>query len=622
VTKGNYQVRAERTLIGVLLALYAGAAAILLYSPFCMFTRLKMQINDYGTYTNALWNTAHGEWFRYLMDLSYLRTHLSLTLALVAPLFHVWDHPFLLAVVQWSCGVGGSLWMAWLAHRRQLSRVEVVTFLFFFLAYASMQSVLLCDFHGVCLYFVLFPWLYLELTRQRLLALAPLALILGLREDAALLVVPMILYFAVARRWRTGYVLAGLALLYTVVAVQWLFPWVNSVSLWERRADLVDGEKVVGELLRTGLENRLVALFWLFLPAFPLLTRRDALPIVLFPLAALAIVMSSAHPYNYSLDKQYPAPAFTLMVLGMIETLGARRASAPPAAAPSLRLPLYLVAVTLVAHFGMGQLPIGQRNRTRALMMPPSPAGLGALQVANRLPKEGVLLTTSRLCGTCSNRRDLLCWGRMNDGEDRMDLVFFDCGTLFADEGSNWMARVRSGEFGATYFDQHLAILARGAKSEITEEVLSAYDNLGRTVVFPRTRSHQGTTAFTRSGIPTRYWHGNGSKAPANLSHGSSVTLPPGRYAARFRLRALPPARAVRGHWGFFELFAAGQPQPLATGLVAQKAPGAEEFTWQSLDFTLPKTTAVEVRVTAGDAELWLDRVVFVPLPPRPPDPT
>jgi hypothetical protein len=54
----------------------------------------KFQLVDYGLYVNLIWNTAHGRPFRLLVDESYLTRHLSFTLALLAPFFWIWDHPF------------------------------------------------------------------------------------------------------------------------------------------------------------------------------------------------------------------------------------------------------------------------------------------------------------------------------------------------------------------------------------------------------------------------------------------------------------------------------------------------------------------------------------------------
>jgi uncharacterized membrane protein len=89
--------------------LTVAVAAGLVRSQYCQFTWGKMALHDYGIYFNMLWNTAHGDWFTYLTDQSYLRTHLSFSLVLLAPLFRLWDDPLLLTVIQWCCLLIGGL---------------------------------------------------------------------------------------------------------------------------------------------------------------------------------------------------------------------------------------------------------------------------------------------------------------------------------------------------------------------------------------------------------------------------------------------------------------------------------------------------------------------------------
>ena len=91
----------HRALTAAAAALCAAAAAALLYSAYCAFSWGKFPLYDYVIYTNMLWNSGHGRLFRMLVDQSYLRVHLSFTLALIGPLFRIWDHPFLPALVQW-----------------------------------------------------------------------------------------------------------------------------------------------------------------------------------------------------------------------------------------------------------------------------------------------------------------------------------------------------------------------------------------------------------------------------------------------------------------------------------------------------------------------------------------
>jgi hypothetical protein len=174
--------------------------------------------------------------------------------------------------------------------------------------------------------------------------------------------------------------------------------------------------------------------------------------------------------------------------------------------------------------------------------------------------------------------------------------------------------RIRRGEFGVTRFNYNYVVLERGAASALGAEVLAADEHVARTVEFPRTPSHHGINVYAPGLGAARYWDGNGSRAPANLSHSASVMLEPGRYTARFRFRAEQPARSVRGNWGTLAVHEGGRDRVLARSEIEPTASPPREFRFQSLPFEVNTAMRVEPRVTAGDAKLWLDRVIFAPL--------
>ncbi|HPY62287.1 MAG TPA: DUF2079 domain-containing protein, partial [Kiritimatiellia bacterium] len=251
------------------LMVVAGLLALgLLWSGFCAFTWRKFGLFDYGVYTNMIWNSGHGQLFRCLLDRTYLATHLSFSLALLGPLFYLWDHPFLLWVAQWLMLISGALILlrgALRAHVPAFLAWAIVLFLF---GYHLNQQVLLSEFHGVSAYLLLVPWLYYCLRFQRRWVWLPWLLTLGLREDAGFIILPLLLYCAVRERWWPGYVYAALSVVYCLVAIQWLFPLLAGMSLQVRRAGHVNNP--LGNLLNpaTGL-LRLRALLWVALPALP-----------------------------------------------------------------------------------------------------------------------------------------------------------------------------------------------------------------------------------------------------------------------------------------------------------------------------------------------------------------
>ncbi len=450
------------------------SAGLTLYVAYCMYTHFKMRVNDYGIYTNFIWNSAHGEPFRYLAEQSYLGVHLSFTLLLIAPLFWIWDHPFLLTLVQWLCAVAGAMLVRRIARRHGFPPVLTAAFAMLFMAYPYMQSVLLCDFHGVCVYFVLLPWLYHCLAFRREMVWLPLLLILGLREDAAFVAVPMILYFAVAERWKGGYVYAGIALAYAALACLALFPLLNGTTMRQipKRGSHLHMATVMESFSARSLVHRVEAVFWLFLPA-TLLFRRGWAPVVVFPSLGLLIVQLSPEARVQALNVHYPAAVFSCLVLGMIEAVRRHDVPGSPGRGSNgLLLAVFLIAVTVIAYAGMGRLPGGRSTNPRKMLLTVSQHGLQALWVAqHEIPKQGLLLTDTDLVGFCANRADVLVRQRYGGPWETAHAVFL---TLkeFADAGAKAKALLDSGKYGVTYWDGTFMVLQRGASPLRNREIL------------------------------------------------------------------------------------------------------------------------------------------------------
>lgn len=596
----------------VALALTALAAAGLLYSAYCQYSWVRMSLNDYGIYTNFIWNSGHGHFFRYLVDKTYLSTHLSFTLLLLGPLFRVWDDPFLLTVVYWLCALAGfaQLWI--IARRHGLPLHLRAALGLCFLAHPLTQRVLLCEFHGVCAYYVLLPWLYTCAAFRPKWTWLPLLLLMGLREEAGLHAIPLLLYFAVTRRWKAGYVYAAIALVYSLLAVKFLFPLLSGVELGHRRARLLSAGMILDSFDRGGLAARAHADLLLFLPALPLLWRRGFWPIVVFPSVALIILQASPVAYQYALQRHYAAGVVTFMMLGLLHAATRHPRLSPPAAAPSagLGFAAYLLVLTAALHLLYGGMPLG--GDTERFYERPSLLGPQTRVAARHIPRTGLLLTRNKLTGFTANRADLLTDQTANGREEQADSVFFAAPYLYSEEGAAWRERLQAGAYGVTYFDHYYVVLQKGAATTGNRDVRAARDLLPRTIVLSDTPEMHGETRFVPGLGIARCWHGNGSRAPATLAHGQSVRLPPGRYLARFRLAADTPARTVRGYWGRLSLHALGQPDALAEVEVTREAPTPRAFRYQDVPFELTKPTEVEPRVTAGDAALYLDRVQLI----------
>lgn len=469
--KGRLWVRRAAWLLGgaVCLAL----ALFMLYARFCAFTNFKDGTSgDYARYTNMLWNTLHGRPFQCFMDASYLATHLSFSLVLLSPCFLAFDHPFLLAFLQWALMVAGA-WMVWrLSMRLQAPGHLVFALLFFWLTHPFVQSVVLCEFHGVSTYFVTVPLLYYCLLFRRQWVWAPLVVILGLREDAGLVVVPLLLYFAVRERWRAGYVYAAVALAYVLLACLVLYPAVNGVSLLARRVaeipmagedDLPDAEPL---WLKRG-----ISLLTIVMVVLPFL-RYGWKPLLILPSVAILVTLGSRYHSQVVLRIHYPAILVSLLMVALLQSWRTSRAAGRRRWWALCSV--YLVLWTSWSYYADG-MTWGSRKAAESarfrVYQRISPKGLHALRVArNHVPRTGVLYTERRLAGFVANRKWISVKRNILDDPTHKDLWAF-CSRAKIPESCR--QGLVSNMWGVVYLDEAYAVLGRGADPAGNAEALA-----------------------------------------------------------------------------------------------------------------------------------------------------
>lgn len=462
---GRERMAAQAQAAGaVILYTLAGLAALLLlFGACCGFSHTKWALLDHGIYTNALWNAGHGNGFRYLVDHNYLTTHLSFSLALVGLLFHVWDSTLLLMAVQWLAFCGGGLCLFLSCRRHRLPHVVTAAVLFFHAFWPLTQSVLLSSFHGIAMIFLLLPWLYHTCSFSRRWAPLPLALLLGLREDAFVYALPILLYVAIRERWQAGYVLAGLSLAYGLAAIFLIYPAVSGMTLLQRRHSVLAPGLALSCFSRRELRKRLHRRLLLVVAPLPLLFRRGAWRFVLLTLVPVAVVFASGSLCQNRLNYHYPAPVMAAMTTGLVEALGRgpgpgradrRRGPRPLAFAGAL------ACLTLAAHRADGFFWFGRRFDARYTR--PDPSGRLILRAARQIPKEGLLVMPNELGGVGANRRDFLTWKYYDPARHRIDLVFCTSRDFRGERGAIHRRLLEEEGFGVRYADGHYMILQRG----------------------------------------------------------------------------------------------------------------------------------------------------------------
>lgn len=593
---------------GAIVALAVVVCVALLHGAFAAFSWFKFHLLDYGGYTNMLWNTAHGRLFRVLLDRSYLDIHLSFSLALLAPLFRIWDHPFLLAVVQWLCLVIGTgvLWRA--GTRLRIEPTLRAAIVLLAVAYPFTQSVMLAEFHGVGVYFLLLPWLFLWMHVRRCMAWLPLVLTLGVREDTFLVVTPILFYFAWRERDRIALWLGIGALAYGLIAIFVLFPWISGMSLFEFRSSWLPGG--AGHAAAEGVRlwtPRLAAVGWVLLPTVPWLRRRWR-PIAAFVAVPLAVALLSRSHYQYSLSVHYSVAVMACLVLGVMQAAFEGRPREEDRPGPLRLAPaLWLTLSVLVAHAARGLLPGGgQRSLEYARV---HPRVFDVLAVSRQIPRAGLLVCPDRLSPFCANRYDLVTWAYWDRRKHPIDLVFADVPELLGKRRDRYEELLREGQFGVRVLDRDMAVLERGFETTRNAALLELMERESRTLAFQTTHHHAGKDVLMPDGHRVRYWPGG---AAVTVAFGRELALAKGTYTVRVRLKLVPMEGDTDDPPAILRLHRAGHTEVLASHPLEVKSRG-EGFRILSFPFELPEDMTVEPRVTGGVQELWLDWIRFDP---------
>lgn len=606
----NYNKRTWSSILTtIVLALTIFVALNLLYSAFCAFTWGKFEMMDYGVYTNMLWNSAHGNLFKHHMNLSYLYTHLSFSLLFLAPLFLVWDSPMLLLFVQWGMVLGGAV-ILWKTLRMQKVPSEMIAALVFLLVgYRFTQSALMSEFHGIAVYYLLVPWLYRAMLLRQRTAWLALILILGVREDAFIFLLPMLMYFAIKHKAWENYCMLGATVCYGLLAVFVLYPEINGITVFHRRSVELNFEKSM-VISWDNYWFRLHAIILTYLPAL-VFSGRKGFPAFWFPLAALAAALCSALSGEQSLGSHHPPPVITMMVMGLAETTILRLKSAGVKNGITVRAVL-LVLLIIAVHFYSGFLFMGGKSDRifRTLCF----RGAAAMSAAQNIPVDGRLATDKNLAVYCANRENIITWKRFDSRKHSYDLVFGSIDHLGRMDDGRVLEGIMSGALGVRFFDNFYFVLEAGYDVSANTHLLHAF-HYGPVPV-PYTLKHAGEDPFVSgSDRRTRFWAGEGHRAPVTLSYGGCRELTPGSYKAVFSYRARKPRKVHSGSWGLVSVhYLNDQGVPLAKEEIAHVESVDHAFLSQDVLFSINRVADIEFRITGGDAELWLDSVTFVPV--------
>jgi uncharacterized membrane protein len=339
---------------------------------------------DLGNMTQAVWSTAEarplemtslgGEQF------TRLGAHFDPLLALLAPLWLAWPSPEALLVAQSLALALGALPVFRLARRRLPARGAFWLALAYLLL-PALQWQTLADFHAVALATPLLLFAIDALDDDRLTAFAVFAgLAVLTKEHVGLAVAGLGLWYALSRRRRPGWAIAGAGVAVSAVAVLVVIPHFTpgGESAFAGRYDEPAlGARDAGYALRLLLP---LALTPLLAPA-----------LLVAALPELAINVLSETVTQTSIRYHYSATILAVLT----------------AAAVVARRPRLTVAAALVATLALGPLPrldLGIEARDRAA------------QAAVELVPRGAAVSASNALGAhLSARRRILSFPRLGN---------------------------------------------------------------------------------------------------------------------------------------------------------------------------------------------------------------
>lgn len=300
---------------------------------------------DMGIMDQVIWNTAHGHILRETVCNSLHDTncggfnglfrfaiHFEPILFPISLLYWLWSTPKLLLILQTVVvGIGAypAFWLARLRLRNELAAVAIAVL---YLFYPAQQQAIVYDFHAVTFTASLLLFtLYFMYTRRTAWLFVFAILAMACKEEIPLVIMMFGLWSMLfQRRWKSGAVLAGMGILWFVVATVVIMPHFSPTghALLESHyankgigATLLDIVKHPGNALKQYvLESqhraylRILLAPAAFLPLF-------APWVLVLALPSLAIILLSSDPQYYTGLFHYNAEIVPVLIFATIEAL-------------------------------------------------------------------------------------------------------------------------------------------------------------------------------------------------------------------------------------------------------------------------------------------------------------
>jgi uncharacterized membrane protein len=282
---------------------------------------------DLGIFDQGVWLLSRfREPFVTVRGLNLFGDHTSFILLFVAPLYRVFDSAAVLLVAQSAALGAGAVGVFLIAREKLRNEIMSVAFAAVYLLHPAVQWTNLENFHPdtFATPLALFAFFFMIKERWRAFLVTVIVLLL-VKEDVALLTVPLGIYVALVHDRRVGLVTAAVSAAWLFVALRVVIPGFNDTgALYESRLAFGGiGETLKAiftqplEVIRLVLsENRPWFLLQLFAPlaALSLLGWR----VCLLGIGALGVNLLSAFPYQHQIEYHYTTLIVPVLVVAAI----------------------------------------------------------------------------------------------------------------------------------------------------------------------------------------------------------------------------------------------------------------------------------------------------------------
>lgn len=387
---------------------------------------------DFGRFDQAIWNTLHGRFLFTTIDYrSILGNHFSPYMALLAPVFLIWDDARALFLIQILGVVVAGLTLYRLVRLRHSVLIASLFLLAFYLN-PALHDMTLFEFRRVVL---AVPFLALSLygvyRHKRWLTFFALLLALLCKEDLGLFVFGVGVYLLLAEReWRWGLFFAVLGLSWTAVVSLWVIPlFRNDTAVYPQLFYFNYLGSSYGEILNTLVADpfillrtlftfeRLQGLLRLLLPLgliLPLLSPRWL--IIALPTAAL--LLFSGDPEMAQFDKWYTAPILPVLFTAVAALLLRQNE------ANARRTVLTLLATAVAGFLLFSTLPFG--GEYDAALYTVTEHDRIARELLAAVPPEASVATQPHYVPHLSHRENIYHYPWVRIGLDNVDAVLLD----------------------------------------------------------------------------------------------------------------------------------------------------------------------------------------------------